>query len=70
MGRKKKPGALSAETRELVLMALAQQAVTGNTKAARIYLDEYRQQHAGTDEADYSLLDSNFEEMKGADPNE
>lgn len=70
MGRKKKPSALSAETRELVLMALAQQAAKGNTTAARIYLYEYRQQHAGADEADYSLLDSIFEEMKEADPNE
>ena len=52
MGRKKNPGALSAETRELVLMALARKAAAGNTTAAKIFLDEYRQQNGNTAEKD------------------
>lgn len=55
MGRKKKqggPGALSADARELVLMSLARKAAAGDNTAARIYLDEYRQQHGNTAEKD------------------
>ncbi len=68
MGKRQKPGALSAETRELVLMALARKAADGNTAAARIYFTEYRQAHADTAEADYSLLDEAFARMKEDEP--
>ena len=56
MGRKKKPGALSAETREFVLTALAQKAAAGNVGAAKIYLDEYRQQNGAGDKENQLLL--------------
>lgn len=64
MGKKQEPGALSAETREMVLMALARKAADGNTAAARIYFSEYRQQNAPAAGEDYSLLDKAFEEIK------
>ena len=56
MGKKQKTGALSAETRELVLMALARKAAAGNTAAARIYLDEYKAQNGAGDNANPLLL--------------
>ena len=42
---KKQRSALTAETREIVLKALARRATNGSASAAKVYLDEYRAQN-------------------------
>lgn len=53
---KRKQGALSAETREKVLAAIAQKAAEGSIAAAKLYLDEYRAQNGTPAEANPLLL--------------
>ena len=54
---KKQRGALTAETREIVLKALARRATNGSASAAKVYLDEYRAQNgAGADDPLLSML--------------
>lgn len=52
--------ALSAETREKILAAIAQKAAEGSIAAAKLYLDEYRAQN-GTQAEENPLLLSLYE---------